>query len=210
MNTVGKLLLHLSTLLLCVLAVCTLIFVCDLQPPLHHAHRATVLQMHSPVCEKSSTPSDAHTSAQLHTHVEIGAEEEEEEATEAEKLIIVQPNEDGFSAKMMQGPAVLAHRGSRYMHAENTLSAHAVALQFASVLEMDVQQTADGELIVFHDDSVDRVTNGSGRVHDLSLAYIRSLDAAYHFSPDRSAGAEVCVGGGGGGVRRCVRLHVCM
>ncbi len=49
------------------------------------------------------------------------------------------------------------------------------------MLEMDVRATRDGEVVVIHDDTVDRTTNGTGRVRDLSLQEIQELDAGYHF-----------------------------
>ena len=51
------------------------------------------------------------------------------------------------------------------------------------VLEMDVRQTADGELVVIHDESVDRTTNGRGQVAELSYQQLAELDAAYHWMP---------------------------
>lgn len=61
-------------------------------------------------------------------------------------------------------PIVLAHRGSRVLNPENTLLAFQNALEFgADVVETDVQLSKDGKLVIFHDDVVDRVTNGKGR-----------------------------------------------
>ena len=55
----------------------------------------------------------------------------------------------------------------------------------ADMLEMDVRSTRDGEVVVIHDDTVDRTTDGSGRVEDFTLAEIQSLDAGYGFrDPD--------------------------
>jgi glycerophosphoryl diester phosphodiesterase len=51
----------------------------------------------------------------------------------------------------------------------------------ADMLEMDVRSTRDGEVVVIHDETVDRTTDGSGRVQDLALAEIQSLDAGYGF-----------------------------
>jgi len=79
-------------------------------------------------------------------------------------------------------PQVIAHRGAHRGQSghlpENTLAAfrEAVALG-ADRLEFDVQMTRDGTLVVIHDETVDRTTNGSGRVADLTLAEIRALDA---------------------------------
>jgi len=82
-------------------------------------------------------------------------------------------------------PLNYAHRGGVTDFPENTIYAYAeVAIAGADVLEMDVYQTADNELVVLHDLDVDRTTNGSGNVVDLTLAEIRELDAAYWFVQD--------------------------
>ena len=52
---------------------------------------------------------------------------------------------------------------------------------------MDIHQTADGELVVIHDDTVDRTTDGSGPVRDYSLADLRRLDAGYRWTDDDGA-----------------------
>lgn len=81
-------------------------------------------------------------------------------------------------------PLNYAHRGGVIDFPENTLYAYAeVARAGADVLEMDVYQTADNELVILHDLDVDRTTNGSGNVVDLTLAELRALDAAYWFVP---------------------------
>lgn len=77
-----------------------------------------------------------------------------------------------------------AHRGGALEYPENTLYAFRGGLAAgATGLEMDVHATADGELVVSHDRTVDRTTDGSGAIADLSLAEVRSLDAAAHFVP---------------------------
>jgi|SRR5579859_502476 len=76
------------------------------------------------------------------------------------------------------GFTVIGHRGGRAYAPENTLAAFRNAIQMGSVwLEFDVQMTRDGVLVVMHDDTVDRTTNGHGAVADLTLDQIRSLDA---------------------------------
>jgi glycerophosphoryl diester phosphodiesterase len=73
---------------------------------------------------------------------------------------------------------IFAHRGASGTEPENTLQSFRRALEMgAEWMELDVHTAAEGELIVFHDDRLDRRTNGNGRVADRSLAYIRSLDA---------------------------------
>lgn len=73
---------------------------------------------------------------------------------------------------------VFAHRGGLAHAPENTLAAFRNAIsQGADWLEFDVQMTKDGELVVIHDETVDRTTNGTGVVRDMTLQQIRSLDA---------------------------------
>jgi glycerophosphoryl diester phosphodiesterase len=73
---------------------------------------------------------------------------------------------------------VAAHRGGAKYAPENTLAAFRNAISLGgTALEFDVQMTKDGELVVIHDATVDRTTNGTGAILDLTLAEIRSLDA---------------------------------
>lgn len=75
-------------------------------------------------------------------------------------------------------PRVIAHRGARRDAPENTLAAFRLALdQGADLLELDVRQTRDGELVVIHDEYVNRTTNGVGAVRDLQYAELHRLDA---------------------------------
>lgn len=86
---------------------------------------------------------------------------------------------------------VLAHRGASYYAPENTMPAFRVAIdQGADWLELDVQQTRDGQLVVFHDLRVDRTTNGRGALRDLTLDEVRQLDAGAWFD-QRFAGERV-------------------
>jgi len=79
-------------------------------------------------------------------------------------------------------PLLLAHRGSRLLAPENTLMAFELALSHGSdVLEIDVRLSRDQQIIVTHDDTVDRTSDGTGLVSDLSLSEIKKLDAAYRF-----------------------------
>lgn len=83
---------------------------------------------------------------------------------------------------------ILAHRGASAYAPENTLAAFRLAIeQRADWLEMDVQQTSDGQLVVFHDLRVERTTNGRGAVRDLTLDQIRQLDAGSWFDAKFSA-----------------------
>jgi glycerophosphoryl diester phosphodiesterase len=76
-------------------------------------------------------------------------------------------------------PLVVAHRGASATHPENTLPAFQAAVEAgAQAVELDVRLTSDGVLVVLHDQDVSRTTDGTGFVHDLSLAEIKRLDAS--------------------------------
>jgi glycerophosphoryl diester phosphodiesterase len=82
-------------------------------------------------------------------------------------------------------PLVIAHRGGAGLWPENTLYAFERAgAMGVDVIETDVRSTKDGELVVLHDENVERTTDGSGPVGSLTLAELKRLDAAYRFSPD--------------------------
>jgi glycerophosphoryl diester phosphodiesterase len=82
-------------------------------------------------------------------------------------------------------PVNFAHRGASARAPENTLEAFRLAVEAgASGLELDVHVTRDGEVVVIHDPTVDRTTDGSGAVSAMTLEEMRRLDAGYDFSPD--------------------------
>jgi len=88
-------------------------------------------------------------------------------------------------------PKVIGHRGAAAYAPENTLeSLRAAARRGAGWVEFDVKLTAEGVPIVFHDDKLDRTTNGKGAVAVVSLERIRGLDAGSWFGP-AFAGARV-------------------
>ena len=72
----------------------------------------------------------------------------------------------------------IAHRGASVSAPENTLAAFQQAIvERASAVEMDLRRTNEAEVVIIHDDSVDRTTDGTGKVRNLSLSAIRALDA---------------------------------
>lgn len=80
-------------------------------------------------------------------------------------------------------PIIFAHRGASAQAPENTLAAFELACsQGADAIELDAKLSADGEVVVIHDLTVDRTTDGQGRVSDLTLADLRALDAGSFFS----------------------------
>lgn len=80
------------------------------------------------------------------------------------------------------GVQVIAHQGGNHLWPDNTLYAFERTEELGvDMLEMDLHMTADGEIVVIHDDTVDRTTDGSGAVRDLALAEIKALDAGYYW-----------------------------
>lgn len=78
----------------------------------------------------------------------------------------------------------IAHRGASAYAPENTLAAFDKAFKMkANYFELDVQMSKDGHLVLIHDTTVDRTTNGTGRVGDLTLAEVKQLDAGSWFDP---------------------------
>lgn len=72
----------------------------------------------------------------------------------------------------------IAHRGASGYAPENTFAAFDIAAEMnADFIELDVQLTKDGQIVVIHDDKVDRTTDGSGFVKDFTLKKLQSLDA---------------------------------
>lgn len=79
---------------------------------------------------------------------------------------------------------IIAHRGSKSTRPENTLTAFREALHVGSDgIELDVHLSSDGEVVVIHDETVDRTTNGTGLVSELTLQELKSLDAGSWFDP---------------------------
>ena len=96
---------------------------------------------------------------------------------------------------------LIAHRGGAGLAPENTLTAfqQAVSRFGADMLELDVQRAADGELMVWHDPTLERCTDGTGAVAALTSQELMGLDAGYRFSPDggrtfpfRGQGVRLC------------------
>ncbi|NNE99018.1 MAG: glycerophosphodiester phosphodiesterase [Pyrinomonadaceae bacterium] len=82
-------------------------------------------------------------------------------------------------------PLVIAHRGGAGIAPENTLEAFRRSKELGvDMLELDVRATKDGELVVFHDRSVDRTTNGTGLVSEMTFREISKLDAGFDWTND--------------------------
>ncbi|RYL94383.1 glycerophosphodiester phosphodiesterase [Sporolactobacillus sp. THM7-4] len=80
--------------------------------------------------------------------------------------------------------AVIAHRGSKANRPENTLAAFEEAMRVHSDgIELDVHLTKDQEVVVMHDEKVNRTTNGKGQIKNFTLKELKELDAGSWFSP---------------------------
>ncbi|MGD2079452.1 MAG: glycerophosphodiester phosphodiesterase, partial [Chloroflexota bacterium] len=82
-------------------------------------------------------------------------------------------------------PWVIAHQGGDGLWPGDTMFAFENAADLnVDVLEMDMHSTADDVLVIMHDDTVDRTTDGSGEINNLTLAQLKELDAGYNWSDD--------------------------
>ncbi len=82
-------------------------------------------------------------------------------------------------------PLVFAHRGGGGLFPENTLEAFEYSAKLSvDFLELDVHSTADGKLVVLHDSSVNRTTDGRGKISEMTFPEVKKLDAGYPFTTD--------------------------
>jgi len=101
------------------------------------------------------------------------------------------PAGPSFFASGFAFPPVIGHRGAARHAPENTLAGlRAAAAMGVACVEFDVRLTKDGIPVLFHDDMVERTTDGQGRLGALALAHVRRLDAGAWFGP-RFAGERV-------------------
>ncbi|EQA36045.1 glycerophosphodiester phosphodiesterase family protein [Leptospira inadai serovar Lyme str. 10] len=94
------------------------------------------------------------------------------------------PRQEQVQKQFPEKFMVIGHRGARALAPENTLAGFRLATKYGHGFELDTMLCKTGELVVIHDYSLDRVTNGKGKVKDSSLADIKRLDAGSHFSPE--------------------------
>ncbi|XEC92920.1 glycerophosphodiester phosphodiesterase [Paenibacillus tarimensis] len=97
----------------------------------------------------------------------------------------------GFSltvqASMPYDGLVVAHRGASGDAPENTMAAFDLAVSLGSdFIEIDVRMSKDGQLVVIHDETLDRTTNGQGLVNDYTLEELKALDAGSYFDPAKT------------------------
>ena len=85
-------------------------------------------------------------------------------------------------ALQYEHPIILAHRGGSQTAPENSIIAFKKAAELGvHGFEIDIRLTKDEEIIVFHDEFIDRTTNGSGRVSDMTLSELKTYDLGYQF-----------------------------
>lgn len=81
--------------------------------------------------------------------------------------------------------AIISHRGAKSLAPENSLASIRAAIAcHAPYIEIDIQRSTDGQLVLFHDAQLERLTNGSGRLAGHSWDELKRLDAGSHFSAD--------------------------
>ena len=90
------------------------------------------------------------------------------------------PSDDLFPDAL----TIMGHRGAAAVAPENTMSAFGVAARLGLPFELDVQQCNSGEPVVFHDATIERTTNGNGRIADMSWSLLKTFDAGAKFAPE--------------------------
>jgi len=90
-----------------------------------------------------------------------------------------------FAQTNLAVQGICAHRGAMDTHPENTIAAFKEAIRLqAQMIELDVRMTKDRHLVILHDETVDRTTNGTGKIEDLTLEQVKHLDAGSWKSQD--------------------------
>ncbi|MBT2662054.1 glycerophosphodiester phosphodiesterase family protein [Bacillus sp. ISL-45] len=109
--------------------------------------------------------------------------------------LMLSPFQQVFAAETTIGELrqfdTVAHRGAAGYAPENTIAAFDMGLEMkADYIEIDVQRSKDGKLVIIHDTTVDRTTDGTGKVGELTLEELRSLDAG-SFKGEQFAGEKI-------------------
>ena len=87
---------------------------------------------------------------------------------------------------------IIAHRGASGYAPENTMDAFALAAKMgADGIELDVHLSADGEVMVIHDEKIERTSNGQGLVTEYTLAELKEFDFGYHFNGQKRTGVKI-------------------
>ncbi|MCA1773362.1 MAG: glycerophosphodiester phosphodiesterase [Halomonas sp.] len=98
--------------------------------------------------------------------------------------------------KDLQSFQVIAHRGASGHAPESTMAAYELAHEWGvDYLELDVQITSDGELVVFHDDTIERTSDGEGEINDYTLEELKALDTGTWFNEENPDSADTAFEG---------------
>lgn len=138
--------------------------------------------------QDADSDADTHGSESAEEDADANTDTNTEAESDAETGDTTDASEGGDPADFF-GDAMLniAHRGGAGELPEHTLVAYEGGLTIGvDVLEVDIHETSDSELVIMHDDTVDRTTDGSGTIATKTLAEIKALDAAYNFTTDGS------------------------
>ncbi|HET7144266.1 MAG TPA: glycerophosphodiester phosphodiesterase [Anaerolineales bacterium] len=101
------------------------------------------------------------------------------------RLVAKPAPEYPYYAKELNYPLIIAHQGGDGIWPGDTLFAYEKAVEIgADVLEMDAHITKEGEIVLMHDERVDRTTDGTGLIENLTLSELSKLDAAFQWSND--------------------------
>lgn len=101
-------------------------------------------------------------------------------------LLRAKPRADHPFFENLPDQLVIAHQGGDFLWPSNTLYAFQKADELGvDILELDIHASKDGELVVIHDETLERTTTGQGWVKDHSFAELKAFDAGYHWSPER-------------------------
>lgn len=85
-------------------------------------------------------------------------------------------------------PLIIAHRGASGLAPENSLAAFQIAVdEGADGIELDVHLSKDGEVVVIHDETIDRTSNGTGYVHEMTVDELKAYDIGSWFDPKFSS-----------------------
>lgn len=99
--------------------------------------------------------------------------------------MLAEPAEPKAYFQDLTRPAVIAHQGGDGLWPGDTRFAFEKAAELGvDVLEMDIHSSLDGVLVTMHDESVDRTTDGSGLIKEMTFSELRALDAGYDWTPD--------------------------
>lgn len=96
-------------------------------------------------------------------------------------MLIIRPAHASPPAPSLR-PLIIAHQGGDGIRPSNTMAAFQNAVDLGvDMLEMDIHSTQDGVLVTIHDSTIDRTTDGTGRIQDYTYAELQAFDAAYHW-----------------------------